>query len=352
MSSAPQAALATARKRPLVAVAGNPNTGKTTLFNRLTGSDLKVSNYPGVTVESHSGSLELPSRTVVELMDVPGAYSLSARSREEEIAIHAVAGLAGLPTPDVVVVVIDASQLSRNLYLALQVIELEVPVVVALNMIDVLRERGETIDTTRLANELGVPVVEVSALHGRGLDELTRTIDRVLKSPEDARPGARWSPQSAELQGDIESVIQVLPSEWSASSPSRARALALWSLLSLDEHDEIADVSPTLRARVVERRARAAASGRHIDAEVISGRYAWIDAHTSSVIGRPASARASRTERIDRILLHPALGFVAFLAAMGVVFQSLFSWADPAIGWIESAVSLLSQLARDVLPGE
>jgi ferrous iron transport protein B len=344
------APLATARRRPLVAVAGNPNTGKTTLFNRLTGSDLKVSNYPGVTVESHTGSLALPSRTIVDLMDVPGAYSLSARSREEEIAICAIAGLAGLPTPDVVLLVVDATQLSRNLYLVLQVIELELPVVIALNMIDMIAERGETIDAKQLAVELGVPVVEISALHGRGLTELAETIDRVVASPASARPGARWTPESPALRADVESVAETLPHSWVQSSPSRARALALWSLLSLDEHDEMSDVSPAVRERVLERRARAAEAGRQIDVEVIGGRYSWIDAHVDRVIRRPVQPAISATERVDRVLLHPAFGFVVFLAAMGVVFQSLFSWADPAIGWIEAGVALLSQSVRGALP--
>ncbi len=350
MTSSTHAPAATARRRPLVAVAGNPNTGKTTLFNRLTGSDLKVSNYPGVTVESHTGSLALPSRTIVDLMDVPGAYSLSARSREEEIAMCAIAGLAGLPMPDVVLLVVDATQLSRNLYLALQVIELELPVVIALNMTDMIAQRGEAIDAKQLAVELGVPVVEISALHGRGLTELAETIDRVVETPASARPGPRWTPASDALRADVESVVETLPASWVQSSPSRARALALWALLSLDENDELTDVSPAVRARVLERRARAAESGRQIDTEVIGGRYAWIDAHLGSVLRRPSRSVTSLTERVDRVLLHPAFGFVAFLAAMGLVFQSLFSWADPAIGWIEAGVSVLSQFVRGALP--
>ena len=116
-------------RRPLVVVAGNPNTGKTTVFNRLTGSDQKVANYPGVTVERHTANLELANGVVAEVLDVPGAYSLSARSREEELAIQTIAGLPPFEVPDLVVVVADATQLSRNLYMTLQVLELGVPVV-------------------------------------------------------------------------------------------------------------------------------------------------------------------------------------------------------------------------------
>src|SRR5262245_40652984 len=122
-----------------VAIAGNPNTGKTTLFNQLTGARGKVGNYPGVTVERHFATLELAGHGEVQLMDVPGTYSLSARSREEQLAIQAVAGLHPLERPDLVVCVVDATQLVRNLYLVLQLIELRLPVIVALNMSDRLR---------------------------------------------------------------------------------------------------------------------------------------------------------------------------------------------------------------------
>ena len=116
----------------LVAIAGNPNTGKTTLFNRLTGGNAKVGNYPGITVEREEGRLRLPSGLVATVADVPGTYSLSARSPEEHVAIQAIAGLSPLERPDVVLLVADATQLTRNLYLALQIIECDLPLVIAL----------------------------------------------------------------------------------------------------------------------------------------------------------------------------------------------------------------------------
>ena len=123
---------------PLIAVAGNPNTGKTTLFNRLTGASLKVANYPGITVDRFVGRTRLPAAGEVRLVDVPGTYSLSARSSEEQIAIASICGMGANERPDLVLLVVDATQLTRNLYLALQVIETDVPVVVALNMVDML----------------------------------------------------------------------------------------------------------------------------------------------------------------------------------------------------------------------
>jgi ferrous iron transport protein B len=344
------AAAASGAKLPVVAIAGNPNTGKTTLFNRLTGSDRKVGNYPGVTVERHSGRLKLAGGRAVELVDVPGTYSLSARSREEEIAIQAVAGLAPFDPPDLCVIVVDATQLSRNLYMVLQVLELDVPVVVALNMTDMLEARGEVIDVERMRSELGLPVVAVSALHGTGFDELSREIERVLATPSIGRPGARWSPDTPELLADIEAVSARIPREWVRGNASRERALALWALLSLEEHDELAGIPPDLRAAVTERRKLAAESNRHIDLEVIRGRYRWIDARIDTLRKCTRPVAKSLSESIDAVLLNPVFGFAIFLVLMGIVFQSLFSWADPAMRFVESMFDGLAGIVRDVLP--
>jgi ferrous iron transport protein B len=354
--SAPAAPAGISTKRPLVVVAGNPNTGKTTLFNRLTGTDHKVANYPGVTVERHSATFGLSDGRVVDVVDVPGAYSLSARSREEELAIQAIGGIAPSPRPDLVVLVADATQLSRNLYMVLQVLELGVPVVVAMNMADLLAERGQTLAVEKLRRELGVPVVMTAAARGRGLDELRRQIEATLADPEAARPGSRWIPDDPALLADIAAVAPVLPPDWTRGDPPRARAIALWALLSLDELDELEAVPDAVRDAVARRRAAAAAAGRAIDADVIRGRYAWIDARMESFLPAPAEARTpaqarpSRTERIDAVLLHPAAGFAIFLLVMGIVFQSLFSWAEPGIHAIESLFSYLAGVSRAWLP--
>ncbi|MBI5364253.1 MAG: ferrous iron transport protein B [Planctomycetes bacterium] len=345
------------RALPLVAIAGNPNTGKTTLFNRLTGSHQKVGNYPGITVEQHKGKLVLGGGRAVELVDVPGAYSLSARSREEEIAIQAVAGIPPHPKPELVVIVVDATQLARNLYLVLQVIELGLPVVVALNMSDLLEKRGLTLDLDALRAELGVPVVRVSALRDTDFAPLLATIEDVLARPEIGAPGARWTPSSKELREHVRAVEPSVPAEWIGSNgdakPNRAaqrrHALALWALLSIDEQDELADVPAELRRAVLERRSAAARSGMQIDAEVISGRYGWIDLRIGRIV-RERSARTSLSERIDGVLLNPWAGFPIFLLLMGIVFQSLFSWADPLIQFIEARFADLGTLSAHVLP--
>src|SRR5262245_47501553 len=345
MTSAP----ITATTRRCVAIAGNPNTGKTTLFTQLTGARGKVGNYPGVTVERHLATLALAGLGEVVLMDVPGTYSLSARSREEQLAIQAVAGLHPLERPDLVVCVVDATQCVRNLYLVLQVIELGLPVVVALNMSDRLAETGQTLDERVLAQELGVPCVPIVASKGHGLAELKAEIGRVLDDPRRGRPEWRWASEDPLLAADVRAVARELPPAWAKGAGRRERALALWALLSVDEGDELAQLPPGLRAVVARKRKLAEASKRNLDEEIIRGRYDWLDARARLFL-RESAASASLTDRIDRVLLHPALGFVIFLALMTVVFQSLFAGADPVIGWIEAFFGWLGRAVEAALP--
>lgn len=331
---------------PLVAIAGNPNTGKTTLFNVLTGSSAKVGNYPGITVERHEGKLPLPRTGSALVIDVPGTYSLSARSEEERIALEAIAGLGGNPRPDLVVVVVDATQLSRNLYLALQVIELGMPVVVALSMVDVLAKKNSQVDEAAIAAELGVPVVGVTAVNGSGLDELRAAIDGALADPKPAP--VRWAPP-AEVQAFLDPICDQLPAEWDATGP-RSAALSLWALLSLDSDDEHAAIPEGLRRAVLESRAAADAAGRNLEQEIIETRYAWIDVRSDRF--HPSGERRlhDRTDRFDRVLLHPVAGFGIFLVMMTVVFQALFSWSDPMIGAVEGGVAAMAGWVGGVLP--
>ena len=181
---------------PRVALAGNPNTGKTSVFNLLTGANARVGNYPGVTVERESGRWKLPGREV-ELIDVPGTYSLAGRSPEEQVAVRALFGLDGEQRPQVVVLVLDATQLLRNLYLAMQVVEAGIPAVFALNLMDVARKQGVVIDILALTERFGVPIVEVSAHTGEGFAKLAEVVERVLLHPDEGRGhrGLALSPQ-------------------------------------------------------------------------------------------------------------------------------------------------------------
>jgi ferrous iron transport protein B len=326
---------------PLVLMAGNPNTGKTSLFNQISGHRGRVGNYPGVTVERRHATVQL-AQTTIELADLPGCYSLTARSAEEQIAIAAVVGTPNHPPPDLVVLVIDATQLIRNLYLLVQLLELEAQCVVALNMVD---ETGDAApDPASITEVFGVPCVITNGRTGEGIDALGRAIVDALGSGIHPAPVIPYPPK---LIADIDAVIPALPAEWSTGGP-RDRALALWALNSIGEGDELIGIDAGLR-RVVEERATAARNTqRDIDTEAISARYIWLDDHQGAL--KPPPPSRTSTDRVDAILLHPVWGFAAFLGLMLVLFQSLFAGADPMIGMIEDSFAWVSQLATAHLP--
>ncbi len=308
-----------------------------------------MGNYPGITVGQHRGRMHLPDGDRVRVVDSPGTYSLSARSADEQLAVAAVAGLPPHARPDLVVVVVDATQLVRNLYLVLQVIEQHVPVVVALNMMDMLAGSGQEIDVAALARALGVPVAPIVARSGQGLDELRAAIAAALADPERARASWRFAPLEPRLLADIDAVAALVPEEWSHGDPVRRRALALWSLLSLDEDDELRDVPRQLRDAVSARRAAALAQGRSIEREVVAGRYRWIEEQAPRFLKQVREV-ITPSERIDRVLLNPLLGFVLFAALMTLSFQALFLGADPLISLIEDGFAWLGARAVALLP--
>jgi len=330
---------AAAGRRPLVALVGNPNTGKTLLFNRLTGSNARVGNYPGITVERRVARGELPGGVGVDLLDVPGAYSLSARSAEEQVAIRAVLGW-GVTPPDLVVLVVDATQLLRNLYLVLQVRELGLPCVVALNMIDEVE--GPPPDVRAIQALFGVPCVAVSARTRQGIDTLRAEVAHTLQAQPPAPFRLAYPPA---VEADVAALSPLLQAAWQLR-PGQARAMSLWALTSLDEDDELVDIPAEVRQVVLQR--RAAAANRDVDQEIIGTRYAWLDEHGAGLAG--GQARRTLTDRVDSVLLHPVAGFGVFLLTMLVVFQSLFSWSDPFITVIEKLFELLAGQARAVLP--
>jgi len=326
-----------------VLLLGNPNVGKTSLFNRLTGERAHIGNYPGITVEERWGRLDLGG-TPARLVDLPGAYSLSARSPEEQIALHSALGLDGQPRADLAVLVLDAGQLARNLYLLLELVELEVPLVVAVNMIDEARDNPPS--PAAITQHFGVRAVATDARHGTGIAELTRAIGDELRRPTTGRVSIAYPPA---LLDDARHVAGALPAAWRKDA-ARDLSLALWALGSVDDDDELVHVPAGVRTACAEVRTRAA--GRDLDEERIVPRYAAIDAALPKLHARverhPPKRKAS--ERVDRVLLHPVAGFAVFLVLMLIVFQALFSWSDPAISLIEDGMAALSDILTGVMP--
>jgi ferrous iron transport protein B len=321
--------------RKLVAIAGNPNTGKTTLFNVLTGSRARVGNYPGVTVDRRMGEATLSAAGEVGVLDIPGTYSLVARTAEEQIAIDAMLGLDGQPRPDAVVICIDSAQAVRGLYLVLQAMEFGLPVVVAMTMMD---EAGKAApDHAELSKRLGCEVIPMVASQGRGVPELRAALDRRLASAKLA-PCWRWQP-SEWLRERLTAASAALPEAWPAMD-----AMALWALMSLDEGDELRGIPPALR----EAARLSPEEHKRVDGEAISARYAWLDREVGPLVLH-APDRA-RTEKVDRILIHPMFGFLIFLVLMLGLFEALFVGADPMIRGIDGGFAALNGWLKHVLP--
>ncbi len=328
-----------------VAIAGNPNAGKSSLFNSLTGLRQKVGNYPGVTVERKVGRCQLGERAA-EIIDLPGSYSLSAHSPDEEIARDVLFGwmAAEEPPPDAVVVVVDATNLQRNLYLATQILELGYPSVVALNMADMAAERGVAIDVAALGALLGVPVVRTVASRGEGLDELRAAILT-------ARPATARVDLGADLGREVHELAAAL-AQCSGVPATLAPGVALRLLASADGHSVLARQFGTdLQPMLARARDRLAAAGIPWQGCEAAARYPWLAHIAAQASERHRPDRLStRSDAIDRWLTHRLLGPVLFFALMAVVFQVIFTWATPLMAAIDQGVHRVGELMQATLP--
>ena len=331
-----------------VLVAGNANSGKTTIFNALTGARAHISNYPGVTVTRASRRIALPDGAPVEIVDLPGTYSLTANSPDEQVAVDGVLGHYDAP-PDAVVVVVDAGVIERALYLVLQIAETGIPVVVALNMMDEAAAAGAEFDTGRLGRWLGATVVPTVASKGVGLDALRDAIGAAVTLAP--RTDSAWTGLPPEAERDVSAVTRALADADFGRSPAVRRSWALWSLLSLDTDDGAASGLPApVRETVRTVRRDAEAAQRSVDDEIIAARYRWIEAVAADV--RTVQRRDTRTwtRRIDDVLTHRIYGMAVFAVVMAVVFEALFTWSEPLIGGIETVTGWLQSGVTTVLP--
>lgn len=338
----------------LVALVGNPNTGKTTIFNELTGYRQRVGNYPGVTVEKKTGLLAPAgvSARPIEIVDLPGAYGFSARSHDEAVVLDTLTGRVTDRGPDLVVAVVDAVNLRRNLFLTSQLLELGLPVVVALNMVDLAETRGVRVDPAALGEALGVPVVPIVASKGRGIKALKQAIADHLTDPAPSS----YPRMPAELVREIEDLRSVLehhqPESAHHTTPLSHVEL-LQVLLEPEGYGEErlrerfdTDVSGDLAAR----RARLAAEGldpSQIEAEV---RYKWIEKVVSGAVDTGQERVTSRSDTVDRIATHPVLGLVLLAVIMGTVFQSIYAWSGPLMDFIDGAFRAMGGWLGAMLP--
>lgn len=341
----------------VIALAGNPNSGKTSLFNDITGARQHVGNWPGVTVEKKEGRAVHRGQEV-RVVDLPGTYGLGAYSEDERIARDYV--LSG--EADVIIDVVDAANLERNLYLTVQLLEMGAPVVVALNMVDEARQRGIRVDADKLSRLLGVPVVETVATRNQGVSEL---LDKALqvakgaKAPGDSRERVgrggrivRYGPEVERELGRLEEMIVGLPALARGYGPR-------WLALKLLEGDPQITKEVAAQPGTAEllREAESAAQrvsglvGEDAEAALIDRRYGFIAGLVREVVSRSRTVeqRLSLSDRIDRVVLNRYLGLPILLLAMAGMFQFTFAVSQPLVGWVEAAFAWLGSAVSGAL---
>jgi len=335
-------------KRIVVALAGNPNSGKTTIFNNLTGGRQHVGNYPGVTVEKKEGRFRHAGREV-HVVDLPGTYSLTAYSLEEVVARNFVID----ERPDMIVDIIDSSNLERNLYLATQFMELGVPLILAFNMSDLAKARGYDIDTEVLSRLLGVAIVRTVGHKGRGTEELKDAIIQVADSDKRPRPTA--VSYGREIDRELAAIVALIDGEAALCERFRPRWLAV-KLLENDEEVRRAVQELAADPAAILSAAESAAGRIQRDfgdaAEIVIAdrRYGFISGACQEAVRSTVEARHTMSDHIDSVATNRALGIPIFLGLMYVVFKLTFTLGEPPMGWIEEFFGWLGEAVGSLWP--
>ncbi|MCB2191987.1 MAG: ferrous iron transport protein B [Deltaproteobacteria bacterium] len=331
-----------------IALAGNPNSGKTSMFNALTGARQHVGNYPGVTVEKKWGHVSLNGHEV-EVVDLPGTYSLTAYSMEELVARDYLIK----SKPDVVVDVVDAANLERNLYLAVQFMELGVPVVIALNMVDVAENRGIHIDTDKLSRLLGVPVVPTVARKGRGVKQL------LGEAVETAHRQKKWRSLELSYGPDVDKALLELTAKFNGNSLAWSPLQARWVALKLLENDaevqkQVAQ-DPGLVQHMEPLRQKLS---DHLkltmdddpEGVIADYRYGFIGGIYRQAVQETRAQRMELSDKIDKVLTNRLLGPLALLAVLYGIYQFVFWASEIPVGWLEEMFGWLGGLAEAGIP--
>jgi len=330
---------------------GNPNTGKSTIFTALVGIHQRTGNYPGVTVEKKTGWMEHEGRRYA-VTDLPGLYSLSPRSRDETVALNVLLGrYRGSPPVDAIICTVDASNLARNLYLVSQVLELGLPTVVGLNMLDVAANQGIVIDVRRLEQELGVPVVPMQAHRRIGLADLKDALGRVRAAVPSAAPSPLPDAVRREVDGLAAFAARVgVRTEVGTSLPAWLVQRLLFDVSGQLERSILGDDHGPLREELLAARDRLAKVGCRVPGAETAARHEWASRALRAAVTQPRQSRVTRTDRADRLLTHRLWGTVVFALVMLAMFQAVFVWAEPLTHGIESGVKILGQWLESLLP--
>ncbi len=331
-----------------IALIGNPNSGKTTIFNQLTGLRQKVGNYPGVTVEKKEGRVHLPDGSEASLIDLPGTYSLTANSPDERIATSVLLGhMEQTSVPELVICVVDSCSIERSLYLVTQIIDRRLPVILVLNMSDVAREYGIDVDVTALSAALSVPVVQTIGNKGTGISDLKNTIVTTHAATGRARQWHLPEPVEREL-AELESLLI----QYHQMSEPEAFHEAV-TLLSGHNGEYPKEFAPELLTHLAKDHQRLDFLGFDRESVFIESRYDWVKSICSTAVRQAHQENISISDRIDRILTHKVWGFVIFFGLMALMFQMIFSWAEVPMNLIAAGFNLLGKgIAAIIPPGD
>nr|WP_295871626.1 ferrous iron transport protein B [uncultured Chitinophaga sp.] len=322
-----------------IALVGNPNSGKSSLFNALTGLNQKVSNFPGVTVDKKTGTANIVSGLSANIIDLPGTYSLYPKSADEYVTYDVLINPANEDTPDMVIIVADASNLKRNLLFCSQIIDLKFPVIIALTMMDIARKKGVEIDIDGLERELGVPVVAINPRKNKGVAELKKIIELTARGNYNAAPRDFIS-NAALAENVIADVKRVVPS----CSDYGALHIAV-------NTEELTFLNAGQKQAIRQSLQNNQFNKTKVQAEEIMQRYNRIKhIMKGSVVEADPLQKQLRSEKIDDLLLHRFWGYVILLVVMFLLFQSIFWLASYPMDAIEAGFGELSGWLTKVLP--
>lgn len=319
-----------------IALVGNPNTGKSSLFNTLTGLNQKVGNFPGVTVDKKYGFCKLPDNRTISVIDLPGCYSLYPKTQDEAIVYDVLSDKNNESHPDLVIVVVDATNLKRNLLLYTQVADLGIPVILALNMNDLAEKEQILVDADKLSERLGVQVIKISARNNENIDGLKRAI---ALAPSFAIHSSSYSiPLSS--QNLVDQISQNFENDNEYASLLLAHQYLNAKHLSKDKTEQLDKL-------IIEQDFKS----KDQQVEETIWRYNYIDKLIKDCVQvTPRPVTPSLTDRIDDVLTHRIWGFVIFFLVLLLIFQSIFTWAEYPMALIENLFSWLDQLGHQFLP--
>lgn len=317
-----------------IALIGNPNAGKSSVFNRLTGLNHKIGNFPGVTVDKKIGTTTLPNGKKLKVIDLPGTYSLHPNSMDEEIVLDILLDPENKDKPDALLYIADTSNLERHLLLLSQILDLNIPVILGLNMLDIAEKDGLTIDIIKLSNAFHLPVFEINGRTGKGITELKDYLaHESLSNPTDFYDIFSLAP---ELIKDIKSIIPV-------DNDFEALLIAHHHARINHYHSNSADIEKLLSKHKF--------NGTRMQVDEVMGRFDQIQQFLSAALRENIKKEnESFTDKIDRFLTHKVFGSIIYFGVLFVIFQAIFAWAEYPMDLIDEGVSWLNSWLKSTLP--